>query len=139
KNAYDAMQAGQGTTLNGKSGQIATGMDASGNAGSRDANAADQAGGINLSISIGSSQSKSNTTQTSDSAAGSIVSAGKDVRIAAGGASQSSNITVQGSSVQAGREAYLIAENELKLLAAKDTAEQHSINKSSSGSIGISI
>ncbi len=139
KNAYDAIQAGQGTTINGKSGQISTGTDASGNAGSRDANAADQAGGINLSISIGSSQSKSNTTQTSDSATGSVVSAGKDVRIVASGAYQESDVTVQGSSIKAGNEAQLVAENELQLLAAKNAEEQHSTNKNSSASIGISI
>ncbi len=139
KGGYDAIQAGQGTTINGKANQIATGSDAQGNPTSRDATAAEQAGGINLSISIGASSSENKTTQTGSHAAGSTVAAGGNVTIVASGAGKDSDVTVQGSDISAGNNVVLSAEDELKLLAAKNTDEQHSTNKSSSGSIGISI
>lgn len=139
KNAYDAIQAGQGTTINGKEGQIATGVDANGNVTSRDATAADQAGGVNLSISIGSSKSESKTVANSVTARGSSVSAGNDIAIRATGAGQDSDIRVQGSDTKAGNNIALHADDAIELLAAKNTAEQHSTNKSSSASVGFSI
>jgi filamentous hemagglutinin len=139
KNAYDAIKAGQGTTIDGKANQIPVTNDKGDVVGSRDATAAEQAGGINISLSIGSSQSSSKTTQTSDSAAGSTVAAGRNVTITANGAGQDSDITVQGSNIKAGNNATLIAEDELKLLAARNSAEQHSTNKNSSASLGISF
>jgi filamentous hemagglutinin len=138
-NAYNAVQAGQGTTFDGKEGQIIT-RDAQGNiTGSRDANAADQVGGINVSISIGSSKSQSNTVQTSSTASGSTVAAGGNVNISATGAGKDSDLTIQGSHISAGNNVTLKADDEINLLAAKNTAEQHSTNKSSSGSIGVSF
>ena len=143
-NAYNAVQAGQGTTVKGadgsvKEGQIITGKDADGNLTSRDANAADQVGGINVSISIGSSKSQSNTVQTSSTASGSTVAAGGNVNITATGAGKDSDLTLQGSHISAGNNVTLKADDEINLLAAKNTAEQHSTNKSSSGSIGVSF
>lgn len=67
----------------------------------REANAADQVGGINVSISIGNSKSKSSTTQTSNTAASSHVTAGGDINIAATGAGTSSDINVIGSQIKA--------------------------------------
>ena len=140
KNAADAIKAGQGTTINGKDNQIPTKVDADGKVTeSRDTNAADKAGGINLSISIGGSKSESKTVQTSDSARGSTVAAGNNLNITATGAGPNSDITAQGSTLQAGNRVALNAQDEIKLLAAKNTADQHSTNKSQSGSIGISI
>ena len=140
KNAADAIKAGQGTTINGKDNQIPTKVDADGKVTeSRDTNAADKAGGINLSISIGGSKSESKTVQTSDSARGSTVAAGNNLSITATGAGPNSDITAQGSTLQAGNRVALNAQDEIKLLAAKNTADQHSTNKSQSGSIGISI
>lgn len=139
KNAYDAVQAGQGSTINGKEGQIATGKDAAGNPTSRDANAADKSGGINISISLGTSQSQSKTTQTDDTAAGSTVAAGGNVNIRASGAGENSDVTVQGSRISAGNNVQLAAEDEIRLLAARNTAEQHSTNKNSSASVGVSF
>jgi filamentous hemagglutinin len=140
KNAADALKAGQGSTINGKENQIATKTDADGKVTeSRDANAADKAGGINLAISIGSSKNESKTVQTSDRARRSTVTAGNNLTVIATGAGQGSDITVQGSTLQAGNRVALSAQDELKLLAAKNTADQHSTNKSKSGSVGISI
>jgi len=98
-----------------------------------------EAGGVNLSISIGTSKSQGHTTQTSNSAAGSTVAAGGNINMTASGAGQDRNITVQGSTVKAGNNIALNAENEVKLLAAQNAAEQHSTNKNSSASVGISI
>ena len=140
KNAVDAIKTGQGATINDKDNQIPTGKtNPDGTAETRDANAADKAGGVNLSISIGGSKRTSKTVQTSDAARGSTVAAGGDIHITASGAAQDSDITVQGSTLQAGNRLVLNAEDEIRLLAAKNTADQHSTNKSRSGSIGISI
>ena len=139
-NAYGAVMAGQGTTINGKENQIATKTDDAGKVlESRDATAADKVGGIDLSISIGGSKSSSQTTQTSVTAAGSRLSAGNDIRISATGAGTDSDITVQGSNLQAGNAITLKADDEIKLLAAQNIADQHSNNKNSSASIGFSI
>jgi filamentous hemagglutinin len=138
KNAYDAIKAGQGTDFADKSHQIVS-EDAAGNMTSRDATAGEQAGGINLAISIGSSSSQSNSLSQSNTARGSTVTAGGTVTIAATGAGQDSNLTIQGSSIEAGRAVQLLADNQVNLLAAQNTASQNSTNKSSSGSLGISF
>lgn len=138
-NGYDAIKAGQGSVINGKENQIATGKNPDGSTASRDANAADKAGGINLSISIGGSKSQSQSMQAETNAVGSNVTAGGDVRIVASGGGADSDLTIEGSNVKAGSNVLLQADDAINLLAAKSTAEQHSSNKSSSGSIGISI
>ncbi|MDQ5902951.1 MAG: filamentous hemagglutinin, partial [Pseudomonadota bacterium] len=56
-NAHSAIQAGQGTTIDGKANQMPVTDDAGKVIGSRDATAAEQVGGVNLSISIGGSKS----------------------------------------------------------------------------------
>jgi filamentous hemagglutinin len=98
-----------------------------------------QAGGVNLSLSIGASQSKSTVTETSNTAAGSTVAAGNNVNISAAGAGQDSNLTIQGSNVTAGNNINLQADNQINLQAAANTDSQHSTNNSSSASLGISI
>ena len=102
-------------------------------------NAADQAGGIGISISLGSSRSQSNQSNSSDSARGSSVTAGGDINITASGAGANSDITIQGSEVKAGGTARLSAEDEVKLLAAANTAQEQSASSNKSGSIGVGI
>ncbi len=126
-------------TIDGKPNQMPIRNDKGEVTGSRDASAAEQVGGINLSISIGGSQSQSNSVQTSDSARGSNIAAGGNVNITASGAGKDSDLTVQGSTLKAGNNLTLNAEDEIRLLAARNTAEQHSTNKNSSASIGISV
>lgn len=139
KNAADAIQAGQGTTINGKDNQIATGTNKeTGETTSRDANAADQAGGINLSLSIGASSSSNKTVQSGSHATESNIVAGGDIIIKATGAGQDSDVTIQGSNIS-GKNVTIQADDKINLLAAISTAEQHSDNKSASGSIGISF
>ena len=125
-NAANATKAGQGSSGNNPSAATEPG-------------AADKAGGINLSLSIGGSKSQSNTASQSSSARGSSVAAAGDVRINATGAGQDSKLTVQGSRISAGGDATLMADNDIKLLAASNEASQKSTNKSSSGSVGVSV
>lgn len=140
KNAADAIKAGQGSTINGKENQIPTKVDANGKVTeSRDANKADKIGGINLAVSIGNTKSESQTTQASESSRASNVSSGNNLNVVAIGAEKNSDITVQGSTLEADKKITLNAEDEIKLLAAKNTAEQHSNNSSKSGSIGFSV
>ena len=96
-------------------------------------------GGTNLSLSVGASKSSSQTDSSSRMAVGSTVAAGGNLSITAAGAGQDSDLTVQGSRVQAGGDASLRAEGDLLLQAAKNLAEQHSTNKSSSASVGFSL
>lgn len=138
KQGAQALEAGQGVDYGGKSSQI-LGKDAQGNVTSRDATAADKAGGINLSISLGSASSQSVRTSASDSARGSSVAAGGDVSIRATGGGESSNVVVQGSTVRAGGTVDLDADNKVLLLAARNTASQTTTDRSKSGAIGLSI
>ena len=132
RNAVNAIEAGQNPVPTGN-------KNLDGTPETRDPNAAEQAGGVNLSISIGSSQSSSKTEQTSSTAQGSTVAAGNDIKLTATGAGADSNLTVQGSNLNAGRDIKLAADNDIKLLATQNTADQHSSNKSSSASVGVSV
>jgi len=55
------------------------------------------------------------------------------------GAVAESASTVQGSTVKAGNDVTLQADDQINLLAARNTADQHSTNKSSSASVGVSF
>ncbi|RYF31151.1 MAG: hypothetical protein EOO23_03420, partial [Comamonadaceae bacterium] len=138
KDAAKAIKDGQGVDFGNKSNQIVTkGED--GTLTGRDATAAEKAGGMNVAISLGGSKSQSTRTTTSDTARGSSIAAGGSVRIQATGAGDDSNVVIQGSSVKAGDIVDLQADNKVQLLAASNTASQASQDKSSSGSIGISM
>ncbi len=159
--AAQAVQAGQGTTINDKPGQIATGTDAAGQTTSRDANAMDRLGGLQVAISVGSAKSNSQSTRTQSVVAPSTVAAGRDVTLVAHGgtgmvdsaappASTSpspsplgqlapGDLHVQGSTVTAGRQATLLAARDIQLEAAAGTTEQQSSNRSSSASVGVLI
>lgn len=101
--------------------------------------AANQAGGINLSLSIGTSKTSSTSTQTSTNVQGSQVMAGGDVTISATGADQDSNVNVIGSTINAGENISIKADDQVNLIAAKNTDTLNSKNKNSSASVGISI
>ena len=140
--ALDAVTAGQGTTINGVPGQIVTSRNADGSAATGvAANAADQAGGLSLNISLGSSRSQSNSSGQSDTARGSSVAGNNVSIIATGGAGPGteSNLTIQGSSITAKNNALLAADNNLNVVAAANTDSSASSNSAKSGSIGASI
>ncbi|WP_226846267.1 hemagglutinin repeat-containing protein [Achromobacter sp. 77] len=103
----------------------------------KDANAVQQAGGVSIKLSLGSSKSSSTTDRNASSAFGSTVAAGKDLTVVAQGAGKDSNITVTGSTLSAGNNAVLKAEGDIVLEAARNVFEQKSTSKSSSASIGI--
>jgi filamentous hemagglutinin len=137
--AYDAVQAGQGTTINGKDNQIATGTDADGKPTSRDSTAADKVGGFTVSISLGTSKSSSKTDYASSTAVASHVNAGGGVRMTAAGAGTESDLRLEGSTIKAGHAVTLQADDAITLQAAGNTDAQHSKNKSSNASIGVAI
>jgi filamentous hemagglutinin len=144
-NALDAIKAGQGDQF----GNIAT----AGNTGAddmthvREANGADQVGGINISISLGTSQNSSTTTQTSNNAQSSHVTAGNNINIKATGDQladgssnpDSGNINVIGSQVKAAHNVTLKAEDTINLHAAQNVDTLNSKNSGSSASLGVSF
>jgi hypothetical protein len=144
KQAADALKAGQGDA----NGMVKTGAqnpdgtpktNADGTPETAQGNAADKAGGIGISISVGSSSSQSKQSSSADNARGSTLTAGGNVTIQATGDGQSSNLTVQGSSIQAGQTTTLKADNQVNLLAAQNTTSESSSNQSKSGSVGVAI
>ena len=92
----------------------------------KDANIADQAGGISLNVSVGTSSAKSNSQVSQSVAHASTLKAGGDI-----------NIT--GSQVQAGQDIALDATRNINLQAAQNTRSLQSSNKSNSASVGVSF
>lgn len=82
-------------------------------------NAADQAGGVGISISVGSSSSQAKQSSSADSAKGSSLNAGGNVSIQATGAGKDSDIN-------AGGKASLKAEDQVSIVAAQNTSTEFS-------------
>jgi len=123
----------------------------------------DKAGGVSVNLSVGGSTSESSTTQKHSTAQGSNITAGGNINIVAlspnpspasgesaaeGEGAGKGNITIQGSNIKAGTlgqsqddrgNINLEATNDINLLAAKNTAEQHSSNSASSGALGVGL
>lgn len=97
------------------------------------------AGGIGISITVGSSKSGSKSTQDVTQAAGSQVAAGGDVSIRAAGAGQNSDITVQGSDIKGGGDVALKADGDIELLAARNASEMQRSSSSQSAGVGVAI
>ncbi|WP_241129598.1 hemagglutinin repeat-containing protein [Achromobacter xylosoxidans] len=97
------------------------------------------AGGLDISIDLGSSKSQSTTKRESGSVRGSSVAAGGDLTVIVQGGGQASNVTVTGSSLSAGNNAAIKADGDIALRAAQNTFEQHSTNKSINASIGVGV
>jgi len=96
------------------------------------------AGGINISASLGTSQSRSHSEQHSSTAQGSTLAAGGDISLSASGDGNNSDLRIVGSQITAAKDIHLHAEHDLTLLAAANTNEQHSSNSGSSASVGVS-
>lgn len=115
---------------------------ASGLAGSA-TDAANQVGGINLSLSLGTSKSSRTSTKTTTSTASSHLTTSGNIHIKATGADTNtgatSDINIIGSQVKANGDVTLSADNNLNLLAASNTSKLDSNNKNSSASIGIGV
>lgn len=97
------------------------------------------AGGVSVSVTVGGSQSASRSATRSDSAAGSEVSAGGKVRIAATGGGKDSDLLIQGSRVRAGGDVALEADDKIHLRAAADTSETRRTSRSASGGVGVGV
>lgn len=96
-------------------------------------------GGINIAVTVGTSASRSTTTEDAVHAAGSTVAAGGNVRIRATGAGRESMLTVQGSEIQGGGDVKLKADGEIALLAAQNANEMHRTSSSASGGVGVAV
>lgn len=95
--------------------------------------------GIGISVTVGSSKSSSWQEMRDDQARGSSVQAGGDVSLVATGAGTESNILLRGSDVTAGGDATLLAQNDIRLEAARNRASQESSSKSSSAGAGVAL
>ncbi|OZI39063.1 hypothetical protein CEG14_05905 [Bordetella genomosp. 1] len=99
----------------------------------------DTAGGISISITAGASKNDSQSSTHYDTAAGSTVVAGRNMRISATGAGDDANLTVRGSTLRAGGSARLRADGDIDLLAARNTVETRRDSSQSSGGVGVAI
>lgn len=96
-----------------------------------------------LTLSFGTSKSRSTFTQDSTSHAGSRVQAGGTARLVATGIDAdghgtAGNLDIVGSDISAAKVG-LAASRDVNIVSATDTYESHSTNKSSSGSVGVSF
>ncbi|MCL6484522.1 MAG: hemagglutinin repeat-containing protein [Janthinobacterium lividum] len=95
-------------------------------------------GGPSISVSLTAGHSESVQTQTTASTthSGSVLT-GNNINITAKGGGKDSNITIQGSDLNAKNDIRLHADNNVNLLAAQDTESQHSKSSSLSASVGV--
>ncbi|WP_249027553.1 hemagglutinin repeat-containing protein, partial [Xanthomonas theicola] len=90
------------------------------------AKGAAQAANVNVAVTVGGSQSQSETQQRSSTAKGSTLQAGGTVNLIATGGGQDSKLLVRGSDITAGNTLLLAADHDITLEAAQNTVEQHS-------------
>ena len=135
-NALDAVRAGNSDTPKLDDNKLEV-LNNDGLNSVQSANAADAVGGINVSISIGSSKSSSDSQQTSSTAASSHLNAAGNVNIIATGAGASSDINIIGSIVKAGNNVTFTADDQINLIAAQNQNTLKSENSGSSASLGI--
>jgi len=95
-------------------------------------------GGISISITYGKSENSSQSTTENNTSAGSMIMAGGNLNITATGTTDS-NITVRGSDINADGNITLKADDEINLLAAKNTVETTRQSNSSSNGAGVAI
>ncbi len=100
--------------------------------------AAQNATQLNVSITAGTSSSQSQQQSSADTAKGSNLNAGGNVTITATGAGKDSDITVRGSTIEAGKATSLKADDQVSLLAAANTTQESNSSKNSSASAGVS-
>jgi len=94
---------------------------------------------VSLSITMGSSQSRSDSRQDNSTARASNMQARGKINLVASGDGENSNIGVQGSDIVAFEEANLTADNDISLLAAKNTSSDRSTNSNSSAAVGVAV
>jgi filamentous hemagglutinin len=94
---------------------------------------------VTIDFNLGSSKSRSESTETADTGRASSVAAAGDVHITASGAGTDSDILIRGSDVSAGHDARLKAEGDVQLESGQDRSTLHSTNTSSGASIGVGV
>jgi filamentous hemagglutinin len=92
-----------------------------------------QLGGINIGVSLGSSKSQSESSQSSSMVVGSNVAAGNNLTVQA----TAGDLTAIGSTLSAGNNASLLAAGNLNLLAAANSSSSQSSSSGSGSSIGV--
>ena len=93
---------------------------------------------VGVSITVGSSKSKSETHYEGTNAVGSNI-AGANVNILATSDAKDSDINIIGSTVVGSTSTTLQADNDINILAATSTDAQHSSNKSSGWNAGLAV
>jgi len=99
-------------------------------------------GSLGFTVGIGSSKVESQSVEQTNTARGSNLTAGGSINLTATGKednANSGNILIQGSNISAKQDVSLAANNDIHILAASNTEDRHSSNKSSSSSLGMSI
>ena len=99
--------------------------------------AAEGSANVGISATIGSSQSSSRTEQNTVMQRSSTVASGGNMSISAKGDGANSNITIAGSDINVKGNLALKADNDINLIAAQNTDEQHSERSSSSWGVGV--
>jgi len=99
----------------------------------------DTAGGVGVSVSIGTSQSSSDSTRTVETPLASRVLAQGDLTVRAEGAGERSSLIVQGSDLQSGADVVLAAEGDISLVAAAQRTQANSTQRSAGVSLGVGM
>ncbi|WP_391592312.1 hemagglutinin repeat-containing protein [Yersinia massiliensis] len=102
----------------------------------------DSASMFGVSISLGAQKSSSQQQQEQTSVTGSTLTAGNNLTINAtgdGNPANSGDIVVQGSQLKAGGDTTLDAARDVLLLGAASTQKTDGSNRSSGGSVGVSV
>ncbi|OCL25087.1 hemagglutinin repeat-containing protein, partial [Gilliamella sp. wkB171] len=94
---------------------------------------------VGINISLGSEKTKRTVNQEQHTVVSSSVAAGRDVSIIAtgNGESNSGDINVIGSQVQAGRNATINANHDINIIGQENTFKTDTKEKSSSGSVSV--
>lgn len=102
------------------------------------ANAA-SVGGINVSVSLGSTRSRTDSEGEQHTPFGSNILSAGDLAIRAEGAGEASDVHVTASRLSAGGDITLAADHRIVLEATTEHGFEHSSNRSSSAAIGVGI
>ncbi|WP_245148637.1 hemagglutinin repeat-containing protein [Avibacterium paragallinarum] len=126
--AWGAYRAGQGLMQAGQTlSQMANG------------NMAQGAMNASVSITYGEQKNVQTTDTQGNTAANSAINAGGEVTITATGAGKASDINIVGSDVSGKQGTILQADDEINLLAVKQTHQERSKNKSSGFNAGVAV
>ncbi|MGB9981814.1 hemagglutinin repeat-containing protein [Herbaspirillum sp. AP21] len=137
--SVDQMADAASKTKSGRAKALAAataGMSVYSAAGDVQKAAANGSANIGISVMLGSSQNGSRSEQNTLTQRGSTVASGGNMSIRATGDGANSNITIAGSDINAKGNLALKADNDINLIAAQNTDEQHSDRSSSSWGVG---